>query len=408
VNLIGFNKNVRVLNLTNHNDLAQELARIGVDSKAWDIFSAKLENLTIKIEHLPAGLANILKQTALALGADCAQHCQIITGRKKFSDVILFANLRQLERIGERLSYQPFSGGKLGKEIIGLVKRYRQKNLNLKIGNKIFDFTKRTYLMGILNITPDSFSDGGRYLDTGKAISRAEVIEAEGADLIDLGAESTRPGSKPITPKEELKRLIPVLKIIRKKLKIPISVDTYKSEVAKAVLSEGADMINDITGLNFDKQMPKIIAKFDVPCIIMHIKGKPKSMQKNPHYKDTTAEIYDYLAQSMSQAQAGGINPKKIIIDPGIGFGKRLEDNYMILRRLSELKSLGRPIMVGPSRKSFIGLTLNLPVGERLEGTIAASVMAIMQGANFLRVHDVAQVKRAAIMTDAIKKGPVC
>ena len=332
----------------------------------------------------------------------------IITGQKKFSDVILFANLRQLERIGERLSYQPFNGGKLGKEIIGLVKRYQPKYLNLKIGNKIFDFTKRTYLMGILNITPDSFSDGGRYLDTDRAIGRAEVIEAEGADLIDLGAESTRPGSKPITPKEELKRLIPVLKIIRKKLKIPISVDTYKSEVAKIVLHEGANMINDISGLNFDKAMPKIIAKFDVPCIIMHIKGKPKSMQKNPHYKDTMAEIYDYLTHSMNQAQAGGINPKKIIIDPGIGFGKRLEDNYTILRRLPELKSLGRPIMVGPSRKSFIGMTLNLPVGERLEGTIAASIIAIMQGANLLRVHDVAQVKRAALMTDAIKKGPVC
>jgi dihydropteroate synthase len=399
---------VRVLNLTNVNDLAQELARIGVDSKAWDIFSAKLENFTIKIEHLPAGLANILKQTALALGADCAQHRQIITGRKKFSDVILFANLRQLKRIGERLSYQPFSGQKLARDIIDLVKKHQPENLSLKIGKKVFYFAKRTYLMGILNITPDSFSDGGRYLDTDRAIGRAEVIEAEGADLIDLGAESTRPGSKPINPQAELSRLIPVLRVIRKKLRIPISVDTYKSEVAKAVLSEGADMINDISGLNFDKSMAKIIAKFDVPCIIMHIKGKPKSMQKNPRYKDTMSEIYDYLANSMNQAQANGINPKKIIIDPGIGFGKRLEDNYMILRRLSELKSLGRPIMVGPSRKSFIGMTLNLPVVERLEGTIAASVIAIIQGANLLRVHDVAQVKRAALMTDAIKKGIVC
>lgn len=400
MDLIGI---VRILSLINENDLFQELTRIGVDNQAWDIFSAKSENLTIKLEHLSAGLANILKQTALSIGADCAMHRHIITGRKKFTDVLIFANLRQLERIEERLLYQPLGGKRLAYDLRELIEKHHSKNLKIKIRNRIFDFTKRTYLMGILNITPDSFSDGGKFFAADSAIKQAEKIESEGADLIDIGAESTRPGSEPISLKEELKRLIPVLKVIRKRLKIPISVDTYKSAVAKVVLQEGADMINDISGLRFDKQMVEVIAKSDVPCIIMHIKGKPKSMQKNPHYKDLMAEIFDFLAESLNYAKSAGINLKKTIIDPGIGFGKRLEDNYAILRRLAELKSLGRPIMVGPSRKSFIGSTLNLPVGERLEGTIVASVVAIMQGANILRVHDISAVKRAAIMTQAIK-----
>ena len=401
-----------MVNLSNKSDFEQELARIGVDNKAWAIFSAKLENLTIKLENLPTGLANILKQTALALGADCALHRSVITGRKKYSDGLLFANRRQLERIGERLSYQPLGGAQLGKAILDLVNKHYEGQKDIKIGEKIFDLTKRTYIMGILNVTPDSFSDGGKYFDRDAACARASAIEAEGADLIDIGAESTRPGSNPITPKEELKRILPVLKVIRKRIKIPISIDTYKSEVAKVVLQEGADMINDISGLNFDKDMPKVIAKFKVPCIIMHIKGTPKNMQVRPHYQDTMAEIYRYLEESLNKATAAGISPDKIIVDPGIGFGKRLEDNYTILRRLSELKGLARPILVGPSRKSFIGLTLSalggLPVGERLEGTIAACVIAMMNGANFLRVHDITAVKRATLMTDAIKRGTIC
>jgi len=399
---------VRVLNLLYNKDLIEELARIGVDKPAWDIFSAKLENRVIKLEHLPTGLGNILKQTALSLGADCALHRNIITGRRRCSDALLFANLRQLARIGQRLSYQPFGGERLGKALLDLIEKHRRQNLKIKIRHNEFDLTKRTYLIGILNITPDSFSDGGKYFSTDAAIRRAEAIEAEGADLIDLGAESTRPGSEPVRPKEELKRLLPVLRIIRKRLKTPISVDTYKSEVAKEVLKQGADVINDISGLRFDNKMVEVIAKFDVPCIIMHIKGKPKNMQKNPHYDDTMAEIYDYLEKSLDKAQSAGVDRKKIIVDPGIGFGKRLEDNYTIIRRLSELKGLGRPIAIGPSRKSFIGLTLNQPVGERLEGTIAASVMAITQGANFLRVHDLKLVKRAVVMTDAIMKEHKC
>lgn len=394
---------MRVLSLTNKNDLHQELARIGVDQAAWEIFSAKSENLVIKLKRLPSGLANILKQTALALGADCALHRSIIAGRKRFTDALLFANLRQLARIQERLSYQPFAGKDWGKALIDLAKRYCQTDSIIKIGDKTFDLAKKTYLMGILNITPDSFSDGGKYFDAQAAISRAETIEAEGADLIDIGAESTRPGSNPITAQEELERLLPVLKVIRKKLKIPISIDTYKSEVARVVLNEGADMINDITGLGYDKKMGEVIAKYRVPCIIMHIKGMPKNMQKRPYYKDTMEEIYEYLENRVNWAVANGIAKNKIIIDPGIGFGKRLTDNYTILRRLEELKGLGRPILVGPSRKSFIGLTLNLPVTERLEGTIAACVMAINNGANFLRVHDVSAIKRAVLIVEAIK-----
>ncbi|MEO0093975.1 MAG: dihydropteroate synthase [candidate division WOR-3 bacterium] len=394
---------MRILSLGNETDLLTELARVGVDKAAWDIFFAKSNTFVIKIENLSCGLANILKQTALALGADCALHRNVITGRKKISDGLLFANPRQLERIAERLAYQPLGASQLGAELLKLLANHCANGQKIKIGNKNFELRKRTYIVGILNITPDSFSDGGKYFTTQTAIDRALAIEAEGADLIDIGAESTRPGAKPITPKEELRRLLPVLKVLQRRLSIPISVDTYKSEVAETVLQEGAALINDISGLSFDKRMAEVIAKFNVPCIIMHIKGTPKTMQKNPHYQDTMAEIYNYLKNALIKAKAAGIDLAKTIVDPGIGFGKRLEDNYTILRRLNELKGLGRPILVGPSRKSFIGLTLNLPVEERLEGTIAACIIAIMQGANFLRVHDVCAVKRAAFVCDAIR-----
>jgi dihydropteroate synthase len=256
--------------------------------------------------------------------------------------------------------------------------------------------------MGVLNVTPDSFSDGGKFLKVEDAVRRGIKIAEEGADIIDVGGESTRPGSGPATIEEELSRVIPVIETLSKKIDIPISIDTYKSEVAKKALDAGAEMINDISALRFDPKMKEVAAEYQVPIVLMHIKGTPKNMQENPYYEDVVKEITEYLKESIQMAKNGGIQEENIIIDPGIGFGKRLEDNLNILKNLEKFSILNCPILVGPSRKSFIGKILDLPVEERLDGSLAALAVAIMNGANIVRVHDVKESRRVAGLVDAI------
>jgi dihydropteroate synthase len=274
-----------------------------------------------------------------------------------------------------------------------------------RFGSKEFDFSKRTYIMGILNVTPDSFSDGGRYFTVDSAVEHAMKMIEDGADIIDVGGESTRPGSEPVPLEEELRRVIPVIKEIVKRTDVPISIDTYKSEVARQALDNGAVIVNDISGLRFDEKMVEVIAQYNASVIIMHIKGTPKTMQQNPYYDDVISEIYGYLSESIERAQSYGI--KQIIVDPGIGFGKRLVDNLEIIRRLREFKSLGYPILIGVSRKSFIGNILNLPVEERLEGTAGAVAISVWNGANIVRVHDVKEMTRVVRIVDAIKQVPI-
>jgi len=260
--------------------------------------------------------------------------------------------------------------------------------------------------MGILNVTPDSFSDGGLYFDKGRAIQHALRMEYEGADIIDIGGESTRPGSEAIPVQEEIRRVVPVIESLARKVKVPISIDTYKSAVAEAAISAGASMVNDISGLRFDPKMPEVVAKNKVPVVIMHIKGTPKDMQKNPTYKALIPEIMDYLREGIAIARRAGIPDDKIIIDPGIGFGKTVEHNLEIIRRLHEFTGFEKPILLGPSRKSFIGKILDdLPVMERLEGTAAAVAIGIFNGANIVRVHDVKAIVRVARIAEAIKRG---
>jgi len=226
----------------------------------------------------------------------------------------------------------------------------------------------------------------------------------EGADIIDIGGESTRPGSEAVPAKEQIKRVIPVIKKLSKS--IPVSIDTYKSEVAKAALNEGACMVNDISGLHFDKKMGSVVAAFKAGITIMHIQGTPKNMQIKPHYDDLIAEIINYLNKGLAIAENTGILNDRIMLDPGFGFGKTISHNLEILKRLREIKSLGYPILIGTSRKSAIGQVLNLPVEERLEGTAATVAIAIQNGADIIRVHDVLQMKRVAEMTDAITRRP--
>jgi dihydropteroate synthase len=272
----------------------------------------------------------------------------------------------------------------------------------LNFSKRTLDLSSRTYLMGVLNVTPDSFSDGGEFFKVEDAVRQGIKMAEEGADIIDVGGESTRPGSDPATIEEELSRVIPVIESLSKEIDIPISIDTYKSEVAKKALDAGAEMINDISALRFDPKMKEVVSEYQVPIVLMHIKGTPKNMQENPYYNDVIEEIIKYLKESIQMAKDGGIQEENIIIDPGIGFGKRLEDNLNILKNLKKFSILNCPILVGPSRKSFIGKILDLPVEERLEGSLAALAVAIMNGANIVRVHDVKESKRVVSIVDAI------
>ena len=269
--------------------------------------------------------------------------------------------------------------------------------------NLLLDLGKRTLIMGILNVTPDSFYDGGRYTTPEAALNHALRMAEDGADIIDVGGESTRPGSERISVEEELSRVIPVIEKIRQRSNIPISIDTYKNEVARTALSSGADIVNDISGLKFDNSLAEVAAEFNCTLIISHIKGSPNDMQNNVHYNNLMAEIKNSLKESISRAESSGVKPEKIIVDPGIGFGKRVNDNLLILKKLSEFKNLGKPIMVGSSRKSFIGKISAAQPDERLEGTIATVCAAVLNGADIVRVHDVKEVCRAVKVIDAIK-----
>jgi len=258
--------------------------------------------------------------------------------------------------------------------------------------------------MGILNITPDSFSDGSLYLDKKNAVQKGLQLIEDGADILDIGGESTRPGSDPVTAEEEKKRIVPVISEIREKTDALISVDTTKSEVLKSALDAGADILNDISGMRFDPKIGELASKKDIPVIIMHMKGTPRNMQESPEYGNVIQEIKAFLEQRVTDALTAGIKKNKIIIDPGIGFGKRLKDNLKIISNLSAFNELGFPILIGVSRKSFIGDLLDLSPEKRIEGTIASSLISILQGAHILRVHDVSSLKKAVIVAEAIMK----
>ncbi|MCL4456840.1 MAG: dihydropteroate synthase [Nitrospirae bacterium] len=280
--------------------------------------------------------------------------------------------------------------------------------MKLQWSNFSLDFSKKTHIMGILNVTPDSFSDGGIYFDKEKAVEHALRLVEDGADIIDIGGESTRPGSEPVTVEEEVRRTAPVIEAIANAVKVPISIDTYKAEVARRALDAGASMVNDISGLRFDPDMPKVVSEYKVPVIIMHIKGRPKDMQQNPVYEALIPEIMDYLRISIRLAGKFGISESMIIIDPGIGFGKTFEHNLDIIKNLHEFTLLGKPVAVGVSRKAFIGKILgDAPPSERIEGTAAAVAISILNGANIVRVHDVKETAKVAKVADAIKRGSI-
>ncbi len=293
----------------------------------------------------------------------------------------------------------------LSKKIKTLLDNYLRSDYKIKCRGTVLDLNARTHIMGILNITPDSFSDGGRYVDAHRAIDRAREMAAQGADIIDIGGESTRPGARPLSEDEELARIIPVIRQLAAELSTPLSVDTYKSAVAEKALTAGASIVNDISGLRFSPDMAKVAADHGAAVVIMHIKGTPRDMQKNPVYADVVAEVAQYLEEGVAAAVSAGVDRERVLIDPGIGFGKTLDHNLTLLERLGEFRAIGRPILLGTSRKKFIGTVLDAPEPEcLLEGTAATVALGIERGARVVRVHDVAQMARVARMTDAVLK----
>lgn len=393
---------IRCLPIRDLHEAALWMEKVGVDPTGIELMKGKALHLNLKIEGIPPKWANLLKQEMLSLDGDAALDRRTLDCSISKTDVLLMGTQKQFERLVHKLESYPFLQP-LGRSLAETLKNLSKTQFTLRCRKKTFHLGKRTLLMGVLNVTPDSFSDGGLFLDPSRAIEHGLKMAEEGADLIDVGGESTRPGSKPLDADEELRRVIPVIESLSKRLEIPISIDTYKSKVAQAAIDAGAEMINDISGLHFDPDLAKVASKEDVPLILMHIRGTPETMQRDVHYESLFSEILRYLREGIERAESSGVDPEKIIIDPGIGFGKTLEHNLLLIKNLSEFRILGKPILLGTSRKSFIGKILNAEPQDRLEGTLASTVVGILHGAHIVRCHDVAQAKKAIAVADAIR-----
>lgn len=379
--------------------------QVGVHPEGIKIMAGKAQHRLVKLENLDVRAANIIKQEMLSRGGEAAVSWTVYSlSKDTSSDAVIMGTDRQIREVCDKLQLQPFGLAEIGTAIRQAVDAFETGPSKIRIGDIEFDFGRRTYLMGILNVTPDSFSDGGRYLKTEEAVARGLEMAEEGADLIDVGGESTRPGSGPVSLDEELKRVVPVVEKLAARTDRPISIDTTKSEVAKQALAAGAAVVNDVSAFRVDKEMSGVVAAARAPVVLMHMKGTPKDMQADPQYDDVMDEIAAFLAERIKFAEAGGVPRQRILLDPGLGFGKAVDHNLEIIRRLGELKSLGCPIVLGPSRKAFIGDASGAEVEDRVHGTAAAVAAAVGKGASVVRVHDVREMAQAAAVAAAIHK----
>jgi dihydropteroate synthase len=368
------------------------------------MMAAKMLTRCVKLTGLQCRQANILKQEMLALGGDAAVARGTVACSIDNTDVILIGTDKQLHTLCSRLSPQPFGLPALAAELKKILMLATQRPRFWMTGQRELSL-ERPLIMGILNVTPDSFSDGNLYSDPQRAIERALEMIAEGADIIDIGGESTRPGAAPVSTEDELKRVIPVIAGITGRISCPISVDTWKSPVALAAMDAGASIINDISGFTFDPQMAAVAARTGAGVVLMHTSGTPQSMQHDISYNDLIGEIIHSLKQSLAMAGEAGIEQERIAVDPGIGFGKLAVHNLEILRRLREFTSMGLPLLAGTSRKSFIGKVLDRETDQRTYGTAATVALAVHNGADILRVHDVREMRDVADMAHAITTG---
>ncbi|MDD5465256.1 MAG: dihydropteroate synthase [Candidatus Omnitrophica bacterium] len=398
---------MRIFRLASQNEAEKIMYDIGVDPYGIKIMLPKALSFAIRLNAINNVTANILKQEMLSLGADAAVARGSLTGKTKKTDVLLFGQLLQLKSLADKLKLQPFGLHKLGVELGENIENYTKDNFILTLRKHALNLSKKTHIMGIINLTPDSFSGDGLYRANSKehlnlALEKAQKMSADGADMIDLGGQSSRPGAKEISVKEELLRTVPAVKLLAKKITVPISIDTAKPEVAEAALEAGAQIINDISGLR-KKRMIKVAARYKAAVVIMHMLGLPVNMQKKIAYHCLIDDIASYLKNAVDSACSGGIKPDKIIIDPGLGFGKTKEDNLEIIKHLADFKVLGKPILIGPSRKSFIGKVLGADIEGRCAGSLAAAVIASSNGANIVRVHDVKETNQSLKIVGAIK-----
>lgn len=392
--------NARVIEITTQRQACEELAKLNCDEIGISIMSSKAVFKTLKFENLSTKAANLLKQTFLAKGGEVAVARGTADLSVDSTDVLICATLKQYNMALAQLKMQPWGLPKVADAITQALNASNHfPHRDYRWTNKLLSIKpQKTLVMGILNITPDSFSDGGRYNTIECAIKQAEAMVRAGADIIDVGAESTRPGAVEVSQTEEIERLLPVLEKLVQECEVPISIDTYKAGVAKVALDAGANIINDIWGLQWEPGMADIVAGYNVPIIIMH------NHIGNQYQCDILSEVCSFLRTSIDIGTKAGIQFENFIIDPGIGFGKNGQQNLAVMSRLEELKSLGCPILLGTSRKRFIGDVLNVPVEDRVEGTAATVSIGITKGANIVRVHDVEQIVRTAKMTDAMMR----
>lgn len=369
-------------------DIEKEINAIGFDKSYSHKAKEKFEYKNIKIYSLTPAMANILKQTALSVGCDCATHREVITGKIENSNCILGGSVSQIKKIAEKLKFQPFGLKELGKKL-------ENSCPPLTGGPKSMISKRGTKLVGILNLTTNSFSDGGMYNDFEKAKEHLLELISDGAGIIDIGAESTKPYSSPVSPKEQLEKLLPIIDFAKNKT--TISIDTRSAIVAEECINAGANIINDVSGFDYDEKMVDVIAKHNIPIIIQHSQGTPETMQNSPHYNNLIEDIFLNLKKKIDFAHSKNI--KNIIIDPGIGFGKTKEDNFEIIKRIEEFQSLNCPIMLGISRKSL----LDMPNADNLAKdiyTTAINALAIERNVDYIRVHNIKMHRKLIDLMD--------
>ncbi|MEN6357774.1 MAG: dihydropteroate synthase [Armatimonadota bacterium] len=403
--------NARVLCPANDAEIGREIRLVGAEEAGIRHMLPKAQHYLVKLENVRCPIAHILKEAFLSAGGDAAVNKDVIVAKVTNTDMVLMGTRKQFQYVLRSLLEQGFGCKELAAEIESAIRHFDSLPivptsalaLDAKLADMFAKIGSQTLVMGILNVTPDSFSDGGRFTDVETAVDAAVKMVEDGADIIDIGGESTRPGSDIVPADEEIRRVAPVISKLACRINVPISIDTYKSETAGAALDAGALIVNDISAGTFDSNMPLLLSEKKCAVVIQHIKGSPKNMQINPQYDDLLGEISGFLRDRVKALTEAGVDEQLIIIDPGIGFGKSVEHNLELMRRLRELKSIGRPILIGTSRKSTIGKVLgDLPPTDRVEGTAATVAISIANGADIVRVHDVREMARVARMSDAI------
>lgn len=386
---------VRTLSVTSCHDAERELCALGIDS-------FQIPNHLGKFLHNVLLLEGVTFDNREKLNNILAS-CSVATVVGQSEKMVIVATDAELRKVCASLEQSSAPMPQIALQLMDLLNKKNSSHEIWSIKSRTLKIGIRPHVMGILNVTPDSFSDGGRFTDIGRAVDHALQLEADGADIIDIGGESTRPSASPVDENEELQRVIPVIERLVPYLKIPISIDTYKGRVAKEALQAGAEIVNDISGLAFDGTMADVVAGTEAGVILMHTRGMPQEMQNRTSYANMMSEILQYLASAIERASSAGVKQERIVIDPGLGFGKDLSGNLEILRRLSELKVLGRPILVGTSRKAFIGKILGRDSNERMFGTAATVAVAMMHGARLFRVHDVRATRDVVDIVSAIE-----